>query len=279
MKQFEGLLTSFDETQIFYQIWENNPQHKKWIVITHGQGEHSGCYQRLISGLSHLDYNFIAWDLRGHGRSEGKRGYANEFNDYCLDFIKFKELILDSLTDSAKSQWLGHSMGGLIQLSSLLQIPGGIEYHQILSNPYLGLSLSVPAYKEIGSILLKNYLPKLTLYNEIQDHMCSQDPEVLVSYRQDVLRHHKISAGVHVGAQSAQKNVLARAGLFKGTLLMLLSEHDPIVSTTLNKMLFEQISSKKKLLKIYKNRKHELFNDLHREDIFLDVRDWCEFFN
>lgn len=278
MKQFEGLITSFDDTQIFYQIWENNPQYKNWIIITHGQGEHSGCYQRLVTGLSHLKYNFIAWDLRGHGRSEGKRGYAKDFNDYTLDFIKFKELTLDSLLDCKTAQWIGHSMGGLIQMNSLLQIPGGIEYHQILSNPYLGLSLTVPAYKEIGSILLKSYLPKLTLYNEIKDEMCSQDPEVLASYRQDVLRHHKISAGVHVGAQLAQKNVLARASLFKGSLLMLLSEHDPIVSTTLNKMLFEKIASGKKLLKIYKNRKHEIFNDLHREEIFLDVRDWCDFF-
>lgn len=44
----------------------------KWIVHTHGVGEYAGRHYWLVEEFSH-DYNVIRYDLRGHGRSSGKR--------------------------------------------------------------------------------------------------------------------------------------------------------------------------------------------------------------
>ena len=140
----------------------------------------------------------------------------------------------------------------------------------------MDLSMSVPLIKDIGAIILKHYLPTLTLHNEINDHELSRDASVLDEYRKDVLRHHKINAVAYLGAKLTQKFVFARASQIQGPILMLLSEADPIVSSPKNKSLFELIGSSKKVMKIYPDRKHEIFNDLGRAEVFADIKKWIK---
>lgn len=279
MLQFEGNFSSTQDCSLFYQTW----QHKKkprdckgWVIITHGQGEHSECYQRVIEAISPIGFNILAWDLRGHGRSDGKRGYAAHFHDYIDDFFQFYKQVVTPMTEDKPRFWLGHSMGGLIQLLGLLRVVNGPSESQILSNPYMGLSMPIPLIKEIGAIVLKNYLPQVTLSNEIDNHDLSRDPDVLKEYSQDTLRHHKISAGVHVGAKEYQDELFKRVSNFNGPLLMQIADQDPIVSSPRNKSLFELISSQDKTLKIYPNRKHEIYNDLDRNEVLSDLAYWLQ---
>ena len=118
----EMFFKGFDNSQLFLQTWF----HEKscgTILITHGQGEHSECYHRVISEFNlaseqhkNLPWNFIAWDLRGHGKSDGIRGYARDVDDYVLDF----ECFMNSATEikGVKQRpvvLMSHSLGGLIQ--------------------------------------------------------------------------------------------------------------------------------------------------------------------
>ncbi len=276
MKQFESEFKGYQGQSLFYQTWEPSIKPKAWFIITHGQGEHSSCYQRFVEGTSQLGFNTIAWDLRGHGRSFGKRGYAHSFYDYVEDFKKFNTDVAQKLIPpSTPVIYVGHSMGGLIQLTYLLQVQTSSLAYQILSNPLLGLSLEVPAIKELAAIALNNYFPKVTLGNEILNTQLSSDPDVLAEYEQDILRHHKISSGVYLDSKQAQKNILDRSNEFKGHLLMLLAQNDPIVSSSTNIDFFNKLKFSQKKLNIYENRKHELFNDLGREAVFNDINQWC----
>jgi len=281
MHQFEGRFLTFDETSLFYQTWQQhvNPKESKgWIIVTHGQGEHSDCYKRVREAVYPVGFNLLAWDLRGHGRSDGRRGYAKSFDDYLTDFYQFQKQVVEPLTEHHTRIWLGHSMGGLIQLLGLLKVVNGPNEKQILSNPYLGLSMAVPLYKEIGALILKNYFSKITLGNEIKNEDLSRDPAVLLEYTQDTLRHHKISAGVHVGARQRQNELFARLSQFKGPLLLQISENDPIVSSSRNISFFDLLQIEDKTLKVYKNRKHEIYNDLDREEVLRDLVTWiCRF--
>jgi alpha-beta hydrolase superfamily lysophospholipase len=277
MHQFEGHFLTFDDTSLFYQTWQQqiNPNESKgWIIITHGQGEHSDCYKRVVEAVYPTGFNLLAWDLRGHGRSDGKRGYANSFDDYLIDFYQFHKQVVEHLTQNQTRIWLGHSMGGLIQLLGLLKVVNGPSEKQILSNPYLGLSMPIPLFKEIGAIILKNYLPQITLGNEIKNEDLSRDPAILIEYTKDALRHNKISAAVHLGAKEKQSELFSRVSQFKGPLLLQISENDPIVSSSRNLSFFELLQMEDKTLKVYKNRKHEIYNDLDREEVLHDLVTW-----
>ncbi|MCS6838349.1 MAG: lysophospholipase, partial [Bdellovibrionaceae bacterium] len=240
-QRFESFFkTKKDGETIFYQFWEWK-REAPWLWITHGQGEHSDCYQRLIEGLSSLPINFFAWDLRGHGRSSGKRGYAPHFLSYIDDFIELYENT-KSLFQNQKRFWLGHSLGGLIQLLTLIRLNLKTD-PQILSSPFLGLSMPVPLWKDMGSVLLSHVAPKICLWNQIKNEMLTRDPLVLKEYAKDPLRHHKISASVYLGTLSAHREVFARLKSIQNPILIQIAENDPIVSSAKNQQFFELLPS------------------------------------
>jgi hypothetical protein len=62
--RMEGRFTSFDSTPIFYQGWKPLTDAKAVVIITHGQGEHSECYHRVVRHFAGKGFEFWAWDLR-----------------------------------------------------------------------------------------------------------------------------------------------------------------------------------------------------------------------
>ena len=167
-KRSESFFTGLQNTRLFYQMWEPE-QPRGHLIITHGQAEHSGCYPRLIEGLKELSFSVYAWDMRGHGRSEGQRGYAREFEDYVKDLQLFIQHLRDERGLYPKNlHLLGHSMGGLVQLKMLLnnghwEFPG-----QILSSPMLGVAVDVPLYKDLAAFVLSKIFTNVSLIKEIR---------------------------------------------------------------------------------------------------------------
>ena len=67
-KRSEGFFKGYQDTNLFFQVWEPSRPLKSTIIITHRQGEHSEAYVRLLESFKADGYRFYAWDLRGHGR-------------------------------------------------------------------------------------------------------------------------------------------------------------------------------------------------------------------
>ncbi|MEZ0392734.1 MAG: lysophospholipase, partial [Pseudobdellovibrionaceae bacterium] len=260
-KRSESFFTGNHKTRLFYQIWEPS-QVKGHLVITHGQAEHSGSYQRLVEGLKELSYSIYAWDLRGHGRSDGQRGFVKSFSEYVKDFELFLQHLRDERNLYPKDLvLLGHSMGGLIQLKMLHDNPHWDFKAQILSSPMLGVAVEVPFYKDLAALLFSKILPTLTLGNEIRYEDLSRDPEVLREYESDFLRHDRISAGAYLGALSAIETLRSENGKIKTPTLWEIPANDPVVGSESSQKLFQMLGSGIKFLKIYPDRKHEIYND------------------
>jgi len=268
----EFAFKSHDETELFYQLW-NPPNYKGTLVITHGQAEHSECYQRLALALKDQSYRIFAWDMRGHGRSEGLRGYAADFQNYADDFRSFLEhLASDLKVDVSEAILLGHSMGGLVQLKALLENPQISPKAQVLSNPLLGISVEVPLIKDLAALAIYKIFPQITLYNEIKFTDLSRDPAVLEEYSMDVLRHDRISAAVYLGSLISMKQINQRASEIKIPTLLQISQTDPVVDSEQARKFFSEISTTNKSLHQYPERRHEIYNDLGREEVFSDLK-------
>ena len=274
----ELFFSGFDGAKLFLQKWTAaNPVGT--VLFTHGQGEHSDCYARLIAGFENSGWNFMGWDLRGHGRSEGLRGYAKDFQDYVLDYHLFLKQALSLTEISSKTiVLLSHSMGALIQTCALLEKPWAeLEPQikaQVLSSPLFGVAIEVPAWKDAGATVLNNFLPKLTLGNEIKNSDLTRDNGVIREYEMDTYRHHRISSAVYLGMKREFPKVLAQASEIKLPTLMHISDRDPVVSSEAALKFFEAFSSSVKQLKIVEGGKHELYNDTGREDVIKTVLDF-----
>lgn len=276
LNRAEKFFKGSDGNKLFLQTWEN-PQATATILITHGQAEHSECYLRFVHGVSeHADLNFVAWDLRGHGKSDGQRGYASDFNDYVADYDLFIQEALNLPFVKNKPIFiLGHSMGGLIQVCALTQNKYTQFKAQILSAPLMGLNIPIPAWKESAAGLINQFIPKLTLSNEIKYEYLTREIEIIKEYEKDTYRHGKISPAVFLGMNRESQNMLAHAQEITLPTFLTMSDHDPIVSTKAALNFFEELGTQDKKLKIMDGAKHELFNDTCREEVFKLVAEFC----
>lgn len=269
-QRFEGQFAGFDESELFFQTW--SPDHIRGVLIlTHGLAEHSECYHPLAKALADDGWLVYAWDMRGHGRSEGKRGYVRSISDYIEDLARFHTLVSSRHRDT-NLVLFGHSLGGLITLRFVQRDhPAGISA-LALSSPCVGLSVAVPKMKERLAHLAVKWAPKLTLYNEIKYEDLTHDEEMLKSYRADTLRHDKISPGLFLSMIENFPLVLQEAEVITQPVLMQLAGDDRIVSLQASRDLFEHLPNKKNQLLVYPESFHEVFNDLDREAATADLK-------
>jgi alpha-beta hydrolase superfamily lysophospholipase len=274
-KQREGYLPSQDQTQIFFQVWEK-PNAKGTILICPGHGEHSESYERLIHAFKDDQWTFYALDLRGHGRSDGKRGFANDFEEYCQDYFAFANKVINELRkENGPVVLLAHSLGGLVQIKTLIDHPELSPTAQVLSSPLLGVAVPVPDWKNKAATLLGQWLPKTTLWNEVTNDMVTRDPDVIRELETDVLRHDRMSPGVYIGFLRAIEYVQARASDIKTPTLFQIAEDDKVVSAPEAKRFFENIGTEnKKLIAYGDGATHEVFNDIIREAVYADLKSY-----
>ncbi len=276
MQRREGHFRGFDGAELFYQTWEP-PNSCGTIVVTHGLAEHSECYQRLVDGMLPHGWTMCGWDMRGHGKSEGKRGAVNSFDDFSQDLKVLAETI-NKINLPKPYFLLGHSMGGLVNINALIKF-GDLGFTAAtFSSPLLGIALPVPAVKDMAARFLKSWIPSLTLNNEIIYEDLTRDESVYRTYDRDPLRHDRISLALYLGMIDTFNFALLNAGKIRLPILMQLAGDDKITSRKAAERFFERLGSQRKDLKVYKGYYHEIFNDIGRETVYTDLNNFLKGF-
>src|SRR4051794_30330803 len=123
-----------DGTDLSLRRWPapDAAQRRGTLLLLHGLGDHCGRYAHVADALTPLGLDVVAYDHRGHGRSEGVRG-GLPHPDALLDDLK---LVYDSLGEEAFL--LGHSLGGTVAARA---VSGGWVAPRalILSSPALAV--------------------------------------------------------------------------------------------------------------------------------------------
>jgi alpha-beta hydrolase superfamily lysophospholipase len=68
--------------------------------------------------------------------------------------------------------------------------------------------------------------------------------------------------------------LLSQADAIQVPLLMLLGEQDSLIDPGASQELFERVGSEDKTLRIYAQMRHELLNELGREQVLTDLAGW-----
>ncbi|MBX3016256.1 MAG: lysophospholipase [Bdellovibrionaceae bacterium] len=275
MQRTESFFESADGLRLYYQQWSaTNP--RAHLVIIHGLGEHSDCYDDFVHELADYDLRVSAWDLRGHGRSQGARGAIADIYQLTQDFEIFVNFVLKLNRRTEPLLLMGHSMGGLVLLKSLLGLREFQDCPLILSSPFLGVALPVPEWKRQASGVISQVAPRFTLDAGLPPELLTRDPERLRRYQRDPLRHQKISAGLFESAQSAIESVFFHAQAYTAPTLLIGSEADPVVDSREIRQLARHLKNPANELALLPGRLHEVFNDLDREDAFARLKRFLE---
>ncbi|MNS84397.1 Phospholipase YtpA [compost metagenome] len=115
-------------------------------------------------------------------------------------------------------------------------------------------------------------MPQVTLGNEIRNDMLTRDPDVVREFERDALRHTRISSGAFLGMMESFEYILPRSNEVKLPFFLGVSDADPVISTQKALEFFDHAGSLNKVIKIYPGAKHELVNDIIRDEVFADFK-------
>lgn len=245
----------------------SNP--KASVVLLHGIAEHHLRYQRLIKNLNNNDYNVIAFDLRGHGKSGGKRGYIKNVNYFINDL---KEVINYTYRNYDNDVFIiGHSLGALI--ANLY----AIDYDNVK-----GIVVSGSAGDFAKGTNLLRILPTF-LYGFKKIKTNFQDPN-LNSNATDIYETNndnyllnefslKLIAETMIKGIRKLKKEMSKITI---PYLVLHGESDKVITLNSNNNLYIGISSENKHRITYPNFGHNILNDLNNEKIFQDITTWLD---
>lgn len=272
MKHSESTVTSADGTALYCQSWKADAQ-KAVIALVHGFGEHGGRYNYLVDALLPQGYSIYAIDLRGHGRSPGKRGHVNQWLEFDQDVAALLKWVKAS-EPAAPIFLMGHSMGGLMVLHYVEQHPEGLK-GVIASAPFLAAAKLSPLLTIASKVLLK-IKPDMNVSTGLDVSTISRDMQEVARYATDKLVHGLGTPKLDAESRAAIERTHANAGKIQLPILLYHGTGDRLVPIAGTRRLAAALTAKDKTLIEYPDGAHESHNDLHRAQVFADLVGWLD---
>jgi alpha-beta hydrolase superfamily lysophospholipase len=240
-------------------------------VVAHGFGEHSGRYGNVVDWFVPKGYTVYAFDMRGHGRSEGKRGYVESYAAYRADVATFLDLV--HCEEPERTVFLlGHSQGGLTVLNYVLHDSTGLA-GVVASGPVL-CPPGISPFRIWLSKVLSNVWPGLVLETGLDTGGLSRDPAVEDAYINDPLVHGKGTPRLGSEVMKAAEWTQAHAAQMALPSLIVHGGADWLSDPQASQRFFENITFDDKARIEYEGYYHEVFNELGKERVLADVEDW-----
>jgi alpha-beta hydrolase superfamily lysophospholipase len=236
------------------------PSPRAALAVVHGYAEHSGRYVHVMGALAELGIATVGIDLRGHGKSDGTRGFCSQFSEY-FDDLSVLPAELTKVAPGAPQFLFGHSFGGLATTLSLLQ-PGAPSYRGLLlSGPFFGLALPVPAPKLWAGKVASRVWPKLGIPSGLKGEDVTHDPERARAYDADPLNFKKATARWFTEATRSQAEVLEQAPRLTLPVLLAFGAADKIASLPAARAVFDRMGSKDREFVPLEGLYHEILNE------------------
>lgn len=257
-------IISFDGTPLKCLVRENGTS--KWLIVTHGLGEHSGRHEYMLKLFSQ-NFNIAIYDLRGHGRSGGPTAYVEDFDFFVKDLQSVIEYLRKEFNLKDYSLF-GHSMGGLITAAFMQNAVKKEDYPEkvFLSSPAVGApGIMGPLYFAAPSLVFESLskLPTVSIKGVLNLRKLSHDSRVYEAYVKDEYCHTKIHTRLFFEILKAAREVFTRPLRIECPLFCSIGTGDGLVHPQLMIKYFTEVE-KSAQLKVFEGGYHELHNEVDK---------------
>ncbi|HOM02255.1 MAG TPA: alpha/beta hydrolase [Acetivibrio sp.] len=291
-----------DKTDIFVYKWIPKDNIRGIVQIAHGVGEHGKRYKNFAKELVKSGYAVYANDHRGHGKTAKTPSQSDYFGNNCWNLMvedcrQLTEIIRKENPHAAVF-FFGHSMGSFLLRQYLYEYPRVID-GAILAGTGIYEKLLVDAgiliikrfinkgidekksYHIINKILFKGFNSKIDNPKTNFDWL-SRDDKTVQDFINDPLCG--IPRSIHFfydflcGIREVHKKENVERIPKSIPIFIISGDKDPVghwgsdIPALAHK--FGKAGIRDVTYRLYKDARHELFNELNRAEVINDIIAW-----
>ena len=272
------------------------------VQIMHGIAEYIERYDDFMTFLAGNGFIVVGDDHLGHGKSiekEEQKGFFAEENgwEYAVCDEEILRLAMKSNYPQLPIIVFGHSMGSFLARTHLIKYPGGFDAAVISGTGNQGKAL-VTGGLTMGNMVVglkgphhySDFLNNLAFgsYNKIYENAktthdwLSRDEEVVAKYIADPLCGFIPSCSLFrdmmVGVNFIT-NVKNQEAMKKDVPVLFMSgSMDPVGECGKGVKIafdnFKKVGMQDVTLKLYEGGRHEMLNEINKDEVYADVLEW-----
>ena len=201
---------SHDGTELFFQRWQASAPgpERRAILLFHRGHEHSNRMAHLVEELDLPDFDFYAWDARGHGQSPGERGDAPSFSACVQDIQYFTQHLQDAFGVQPKNiAVVAQSVGAVLAATWVHDYAPKIRA-LCLASPAFDIKLYVPLARP-GLTLMHKLRGNFFITSYVKSGMLTHDKERAAAYDSDPQIARAISVRMLLGLYEASDRIVS----------------------------------------------------------------------
>lgn len=228
-------------------------------------------WQNLEVSIHQPDFDFFAWDARGHGHSPGERGDAPSFSACVKDIQSFVQHLTDTYQIQPSNMVvIGQSVGAVLAATWVHDYAPKIRA-LCLASPAFDIKLYVPFAKP-GLTLLSKLRGNFFITSYVKAKMLTHDEQRAAEYDTDTQIAKAISVRMLLGLYDASKRIVEDAQNIFVPTQVLCSGSDYVVHQKPQRLFYERLPHPQKEFHILEGFYHDTLGEKHRSIAFDKIR-------
>lgn len=292
--------SSKDNKELAIYHWKNNDP-KAIVQLIHGMSEHLGRYNHFANFLVSQGFAVVGHDQRGHGKTAKDIQHVGHVADQdgvelLVQDVRDVKKHINELYPGKKIVALGHSFGSFVLRKFSADYPQGHDafiYSATGGHPGWKGAIGdkvAGAFKLLGRRNRNKILTSLTFgdFNKkypnkrTEKDWLSRDNQVVDDYINDPFCMQIFSTQffqdlanltMEVSTETTIQNVdFSKPTLFFAGTMDPVGNYGEGVKEVANK--YKHVGVKDVTMKLYEDGRHEMLNELNKEEVYQDVVDW-----
>ncbi len=273
IRREEDRFRAADGASLHWRRWlPSDP--RRVVLLVHGYAEHSGRYDGVGAWLATHDTAAHAFDLRGHGRSEGSLDRRDPLAALRAD--------LGAVVEHLRKEYgelplvvLGHQLGGRLTLRALADRALDADAAITTGAALEAGGGSFPA-RPPGLHWLARFAPRLGVATGIDPAMLSRDPQVVRTYREDPLVKTRVPAALAAAVARSLREGVHFAAAIRVPVLLVHGEADALCPAAGSRHARAALRGGGHALHVYPQLYHDVLQEPEADEVMSHALRWVE---
>lgn len=290
--------------EIYAKKWqdETKKEYKGVVQLVHGMEEHIGRYDEFANFLARNGYIVVGHDHLGHGKTAKTKeelGYFTEKNGwFCLvEDIHILQKKMKQEYSNIPYIIMGHSMGSLLTRTYVTLYQDSLN--GIIITGTSGQKIGLFTGKLLAQFIMawkgKKYKSKLLASlvtgsfnrqfkpNKTELDWTTSDEKIIEQHKKDTSEYCKFTVSSYYELFKGSMYLNKKKHIAKTPnipILIFSGEKDPVGENGKGVkrvyQMLKETGKEKVTLKLFANGRHEMLNEVNREEVFEFVLNWME---